>query len=104
MKGGGNACGIPAKPKKQFSLVAGFPQSPKSSFSPLRDSRKAQKAVFPHCGIPAKPKKQFSLVAGLPQSPKSSFSPLRESRKHFQKWIWPLQARCKPYEGLFYRI
>ena len=70
----------------------------------LRESRKAQKVLFPRCGSPASTKKQFFPVAGFPQSPKSSFSSLRESRKHFQKWIWPLQARCKPYEGLFYRI
>ena len=70
----------------------------------LRESRKSHGKRFGVCGIPASTKKQFFLVAGFLQASKSSFSPLRESRKHFQKWIWPLQARCKPYEGLFYRI
>ena len=81
----GNACGTPASTKKHFSLVAGFPQAPKSGFSLLRDSRKRQKAVFPRCGNPAKPKKHFFLVAEIPQAPKSSFSLLRDSRKHFRK-------------------
>ena len=81
----GNACGTPASTKKQFSLVAGLPQAPKSSFSLLRDSRKAQKAVFPRCGNPANTKKHFFLVAEIPQAPKSSFCSLRDSRKHFQK-------------------
>ena len=81
----GNACGTPASTKKQFFLVAGIPQAPKSSFSSLRESRKRQKAVFPRCGNPAKLKKHFFLVAGIPQAPKSSFCSLRDSRKHFQK-------------------
>ena len=81
----GNACGTPASTKKHFSLVAGFPQAPKSGFSLLRDSRKRQKAVFPRCGNPAKPKKHFFLIAEIPQAPKSSFSLLRDSRKHFRK-------------------
>ena len=33
-------CGIPAKPKKHFFLVAEIPRAPKSSFCSLRDSRK----------------------------------------------------------------
>ena len=81
----GNACGTPASTKKQFSLVAGIPRAPKSSFSLLRESRKAQKALFPRCGIPAKPKKHFFLVAEIPRAPKSSFCSLRDSRKHFRK-------------------
>ena len=81
----GNACGTPASTKKQFSLVAGIPQAPKSGFSSLRESRKAQKALFPRCGIPAKPKKHFFLVAEIPRAPKSSFCSLRDSRKHFRK-------------------
>ena len=81
----GNACGTPASTKKQFSLVAGIPQAPKSSFSLLRESRKAQKALFPRCGNPAKPKKHFFLVAEIPRAPKSSFCSLRDSRKHFRK-------------------
>ena len=81
----GNACGTPASAKKHFSLVAGFPQAPKSGFSLLRDSRKRQKAVFPRCGNPAKPKKHFFLVAEIPRAPKSSFCSLRDSRKHFRK-------------------
>ena len=71
-------------------MLAGLPQAPKSTFSSLRDSRKAQKAVFPCCGNPAKPKKQFFLVAGFPQSPKSTFSSLRKSRKR-QKAVF---IRC----------
>ena len=64
----GNACGTPASTKKQFFLVAGIPQAPKSSFSSLRESRKAQKALFSRCGNPASAKKQFFFVAGVPQA------------------------------------
>ena len=74
--------------KTFLEMLAGLPQTPKSTFPSLRDSRKRQKAVFPCCGTPASAKKQFFLVAGIPQSPKSTFSSLRKSRKR-QKAVFP---------------
>jgi len=64
-----------------FLLSAGFPQIKKSTFWPLRDSRKSKKALFGACGIPANQEKHFLAFAGAPQIEKRTFWHLRDSRK-----------------------
>ncbi len=77
MEGGGCLREFPQVPREMLWRLREFPQVPREMPWRLRESRKSHGKYFGVCG---------------------------SSRKHFQKWIWPLQARCKPYEGLFYRI
>ena len=79
----GSVCGVPAKAKKFFEVLAGLPQRPKSFSRRLRGSHKGQKVFRGACGVPAKAKKFFEALAGLPQRPKRSSRRLRSSRKRF---------------------
>ena len=76
-----SVCGVPAKAKKFFEVLAEFPQRPKSFPRRLRSSRKGQKVFRGACGAPAKAKKFFEVLAEFPQRPKSFSRRLRSSRK-----------------------
>ena len=54
------ACGNPANAQKCFFRFAGTPQTPKSAFFDLRESRKRPKVLFLICGNPASAQKYFS--------------------------------------------
>ena len=77
----GSVCGVPAKAKKFFEVLAGLPQRAKSFSRCLRGSRKGQKVFRGACGVPTKAKKFFEALAGFPQRPKSFSRRLRGSRK-----------------------
>ena len=76
-----SVCGVPAKAKKFFEVLAEFPQRPKSFSRRLQHSCKGQKVFRGVCSIPAKAKKFLEAFAAFLQRPKSFSRCLQHSCK-----------------------
>ena len=76
-----SVCGVSAKAKKFFEVLAEFPQRPKNFSRCLRSFRKGQKVFRDACGVSANTKKFFVALAEFPQRPRSFSRRLRSSRK-----------------------
>ena len=85
----GSVCGVPAKGKKFFEVLAGLPQRAKSFSGRLQHSCKGQKVFRGVCSIPAKAKKFFEVLAAFLQRPKSFSGHLQRFCKHPSICFYP---------------